>query len=96
MQEIIDNIDNAIVLLKNLKVLYSSKTYFVMKKQKVLIVGLNSKYFLSFEQFKELYKDNKFIVYEENDEKNGATCRIVFGDNGSRLCPGAIKGRNKD
>lgn len=66
--EIIDNIDNAIVLLKNLKVLYSSKTYFVMKKQKVLIVGLNSKYFLSFEQFKELYKDNKFIVYEENDE----------------------------
>ena len=66
--EIIDNIDNAILLLKNLKVLYSSKTYFVMKKQKVLIVGLNSKYFLSFEQFKELYKDNKFIVYEENDE----------------------------
>lgn len=66
--EIIDNIDTAIVLLKNLKVLYSSKTYFVMKKQKVLIVGLNSKYFLSFEQFKELYKDNKFIVYEENDE----------------------------
>ena len=66
--EIIDNIDNAIVLLKNLKVLYSSKTYFFMKKQKVLIVGLNSKYFLSFEQFKELYKDNKFIVYEENDE----------------------------
>ena len=66
--EIIDNIDNAILLLKNLKVLYSSKTYFAMKKQKVLIVGLNSKYFLSFEQFKELYKDNKFIVYEENDE----------------------------
>ena len=66
--EIIDNIDNAIVLLKNLKVLYSNKTYFVMKKQRVLIVGLNSKYFLSFEEFKDLYKENKFIVYEENDE----------------------------
>ena len=66
--EIIDNIDNAIVLLKNLKVLYSNKTYFVMKKEKVLIMGLNSKYSLSFEEFKELYKDNKFIVYEENEE----------------------------
>ena len=30
--EIIDNIDSAIVLLKNLKVLYSAKTYFVMNK----------------------------------------------------------------
>lgn len=66
--EIIDNIDSAIVLLKNLKVLYSAKTYFVMKKQKVLVVGINSKYFLSFEEFKDLYHDNKFIVYEENDE----------------------------
>lgn len=66
--EIIDNIDSAIVLLKNLKVLYSAKTYFVMKKQKVLVVGINSKYFLSFEEFKDLYQDNKFIVYEENDE----------------------------
>ena len=66
--EIIENIDNAIVLLKNLKILYSAKTYFVMKKQKVLVVGLNSKYFLSFEEFKDLYHDNKFIVYEESDE----------------------------
>ena len=39
-----------------------------MKKQKVLVVGLNSKYYLSFEEFKELYHDNKFIVYEESDE----------------------------
>ena len=38
--EVIDNIDSAIVLLKNLKILYSAKTYFVMKKQKVLVVGL--------------------------------------------------------
>ena len=66
--EIIDNIDNAIVLLKNLKVLYSNKTYFVLKKEKVLIIGINSKYYLSFEEFKELYSDNKFIVYEENEE----------------------------
>ena len=66
--EIIDNIENAIVLLKNQKILYSNKTYFVMKKQKVLIIGLNSKYSLSFEEFKDLYKENKFIVYEENDE----------------------------
>ena len=66
--EIIDSIENAITLLKNQKLLYSNKTYFVMKKQKVLIIGLNSKYYLSFEQFKELYKDSKFIVYEENEE----------------------------
>ena len=66
--EIIDNIENAIVLLKNQKILYSSKTYFVMKKQKVLIMGLKSKYSLTFEEFKDLYKESKFIVYEENDE----------------------------
>ena len=39
-----------------------------MKKQKVLIIGLNSKYSLTFEEFKDLYKESKFIVYEENDE----------------------------
>jgi hypothetical protein len=63
--EIIDNIDNAIVLLKNLKVLYSSKTYFVLKKGKVLIIGLNSKYFLSFEEFKELYKESSEPIGSE-------------------------------
>ena len=66
--EIIDSIDIAISYLKNLRVLYSNKSYFVLKKQKVLIIGVNSKYSLSFDEFKELYKDSKFVVYEEKDE----------------------------
>ena len=66
--EIIESIDKAIMLLKAHKLLLSNKTYFVEKKQRILIIGVNSKYSLSYEQFKELYKDNKFIVYEESEE----------------------------
>lgn len=70
--EIIDSIDKAITYLKNQKILFtnhlSNKTYFIEKKQKVLVIGENSKYVLSYEQFKELFQEAKFIIYEENDE----------------------------
>lgn len=70
--EIIDSIDKAIAYLKNQKILFtnhlSNKTYFVEKKKKILVIGENSKYVLSYEHFKELYNDAKFIIYEENDD----------------------------
>ena len=71
-KEIIDNIDKAIALLKNYKVLFTNhlnnKTYFVNKKQRVIVVGVNCKYSLSFDEFKEIYEQAKFVVYEENEE----------------------------
>ena len=32
------------------------------------MISENSKYVLSYEQFKELFQEAKFIIYEENDE----------------------------
>lgn len=70
--EIIESIDKAIALLKNHKLLFTNhlnnKTYFVEKKQKVLVIGLNCKYSLSYEEFKDIYDGAKFVVYEENEE----------------------------
>ena len=70
--EIIDNIEKAIALLKSYKVLFTNhlnnKTYFIEKRKRVLVIGVNSKYSLSYEQFKELFMDAKFVVYEENEE----------------------------
>ena len=70
--EIIENIDIAIAVLKSHKILFTNhlnnKTYFIEKKKKVLVISTNSKYSLSYEEFKELYSVAKFIVYEEKDE----------------------------
>ena len=70
--EIIDKIETAIKILKNHEVLFSNhlnnKTFFVEKKEKVLVIGTNSKFYLSYEEFKDLYLDAKFIIYEEKDE----------------------------
>lgn len=70
--EIIDNIDKAIAILKSYKVLFTNhlnnKTYFIEKKKKVLVISTNSKYSLTYDEFKELYSMAKFIVYEEKEE----------------------------
>ena len=70
--EIIEEIEKAVALLKTHKLLFTNhlnnKTYFVEKKQKVLVIGINSKYTLTYEEFISLYKDAKFVIYEENEE----------------------------
>lgn len=66
--EIIDNIDKAVAILKNHEILFSNKTYFIEKKGKVLVIGLNSKFYLTYEQFKDLYVNHQFVVFEEKDE----------------------------
>lgn len=70
--EIIDNIETAINLLKYKKVLFTNhlnnKTLFVERKGKVLMIGVNNTCFLTYDQFKDLYSESKFIIYEESDE----------------------------
>lgn len=70
--ELIDKIETAIKLLKSHEVLFTNhlnnKTFFVEKKGKVLVIGTNSKFLLNYDEFKDLYYEAKFIIYEEKDE----------------------------
>lgn len=70
--ELIEDIELAIKLLKNKNVLFSNhlgnKTFFVEKRKRVLIKATNSTYYLSYDEFKDLYENCKFIVYEEKEE----------------------------
>lgn len=71
--EVIDNIEMAVSILKNKKVLFSIitgiKNYFIYQKDKIIILNNNSSLTISIDKFKELYDGNKFYLYEENDEK---------------------------
>ena len=70
-KEIIESIDLAITLLKNKKVLFSNhlgnKTFFIEKRKRILVMASNSTYYLSYDQFKELFNEASFIEYEDND-----------------------------
>ncbi len=70
--ESIEQIDIAITFLKNKKILLSiisgNKTYFVEKKNKVLILNANSSLLLNYEEFKKLYEKVTFFIYEEKEE----------------------------
>ncbi len=68
----IEQIDMAITVLKDKKVLFSIlsgiKTYFIEKKSKVLIVNGNSSIFISYDEFKSLYDHTLFYIFEEKEE----------------------------
>lgn len=66
--EIIDNIDKAITLLKSHQILLANKTYFIEKKGRILVIGVNFKFYLTYDQFKDLYSNHQFVVFEEKDE----------------------------
>jgi len=69
--KVVESIVEAVTLLKQKEVLLSmvskNKTFFVNKKDKVLVLNENSSYFLSFEDFKETFKDNQFVIFEDNE-----------------------------
>lgn len=67
MEEIID-IELAINLLKEGIVLKDNfKNKFVKKKKRVHVYSSNSSYSLSFDEFQELFKNNKFIIEDFDD-----------------------------
>lgn len=70
--KVINDIKIAILMLKEKKVLLSvnnkTKTYFILKNDKIYVFNDNSSYTLSLEMFIELYSKNEFIEYVYNEQ----------------------------
>ncbi len=70
--KVINDIKIAILMLKEKKVLLSvnnkTKTYFILKNDKIYVFNDNSSYTLSLEMFTELYSKNEFIEYVYNEQ----------------------------
>ena len=66
------NIYSATVCLKKGEILLSfidsKKTYFALKKEKVLIQNSSTSFTLSIDEFEELYSSTKFIIYDPSIE----------------------------
>ena len=65
------DINEVVILLKNKNILYTNnniKTFFMLKKQKIIITNANMNITLTIDEFKNLYDGNKFFIYEDNDE----------------------------
>lgn len=66
--ENIFEINEALSLLKEGIILKDKvSTRFICKKKRIYIYSSNSSYNLSFEDFYELFKDNKFVVEDFDD-----------------------------
>jgi len=66
---IIDNVNKALDLLKDGQILLSItknnlKTYFAMKQNKIFVQNNYSCYSITLLEFKSLFNDCKFIIYE--------------------------------
>ena len=63
-------IDEILPLLKNKIILFTiidgKKKYIHYYKKLILVQDINSRYKLPFEEFKNLYFDAKFYIYEDN------------------------------
>ena len=59
--------DAYLVLLDGVVVKNSSNALFKMRNKKVWVKCINATYTLSFDDFLELYKDEKFIIFDDND-----------------------------
>lgn len=67
MNDILD-INEALPLLKEGIILKDKvSTRFVCKKKRIYVYSSNSSYNLSFEDFKDLFKDNQFIIEDFSD-----------------------------
>lgn len=69
MEKIIE-IELAINLLKEgIALKDKSKNKFIKKKKRVQVYSVNSSYSLSFQEFEELFKNNKFIIEDFEDSQ---------------------------
>ena len=68
LDKILNIHEACIVLIDGLIVKDVSNNLFRYKNEKILIKGENLSCSLSLKEFKELYKDSKFIVMDDNDE----------------------------
>lgn len=67
MMNKVENIKEAIMLLKDKEILYIQKNemiFFAMPKDKILVKGNDIRYFLSEDEFIDLFQNEVFTVYE--------------------------------
>lgn len=68
MEKEIYNVNEAIVLLKEGVCLKDKNlNIFVLKKGLIYVYSKNSSYKLKVEDFLELYKENEFVIYSDDD-----------------------------
>lgn len=67
MMNKVENIKEALALLKDKEILYIQKNeaiFFAMPKDKILVKGNDIRYFLTEEEFTELFQKESFLIYE--------------------------------
>ena len=57
----------AAILLKEGTILKDTSSTFIYKKKRVYVYSSNSSFNLDISEFKNLYKDSKFVVYSGED-----------------------------
>ena len=69
---LIENIIEALDLLKQKEILFiktkGGKTFFVVKKDKILCQNKGASYRLTFDEFITLYKDSKFYIFNGDED----------------------------
>lgn len=67
MMNKVENIKEALALLKDKEILYIQKNeaiFFAMPKDKILVKGNDTRYFLTEDEFIELFQKESFLIYE--------------------------------
>ena len=71
--KIVDNVIDAFKLIKSKEILLlfenNHNCYFFLKNDKIMVIDSNAKYSVSYDDFLSLYKNNKFVVYENKEEE---------------------------
>ena len=71
MENKIYNIDEMLPLLKEHIIFFSindqKKKYFHYMKNNILVIDVNSRYKINEEDFKELFKNSKFMVFDPSN-----------------------------
>ena len=61
------DVNIALTHLKNKEIIVSNKTFFALKNKVVIVFNQNSNYHISIDDFLNLFKDNKFALYDDNN-----------------------------
>lgn len=61
------DVNIALTHLKNKEIIVSNKTFFALKDKVVIVFNQNSNYHISIDDFLNLFKDNKFALYDDNN-----------------------------
>lgn len=61
------DVNIALTHLKNKEIIVSNKTFFALKDKVVIVFNQNSNYHINIDDFLNLFEDNKFALYDDNN-----------------------------